>query len=371
VAFRLDDIQDYWITPSQEAVIDIFKADQLPLTIGIIANAFGDDDTIVSYVQQSLQQSFQPPLWDFEIANHGWNHEYFDTFTLSEQENLLSMAIAKTTPLLQPYGFTKFDTFIPPYNAFDSNTITALELYNFKYMTSQTDIDLPPYVYAPGQPFYHWPIGASTDNMDIDYDQGVSWTLTLSQIQDQIANYGFSVVMMHPQEYSNLDVDANPTDTVNQTMINNLKTLIQQVQSLGIKMVSVRNIETTFNPTSTSTSTTGASPRTTGSTTASRPLTTGSTTASRPLTTGSHQSTTGARSITTGSNPLTTGANHPATTGTSTSTSTSGSGACTTGNMQCLTSTTYQTCAHNVWGPSQPCGTGLQCHASGNYIYCY
>jgi len=67
--------------------------------------------------------------------------------------------------------------------------------------------------------------------------------------------------------------------------------------------------------------------------------------------------------------PISTGA--PATPVSSSSSSSGDSTSCTTGYMRCMTSETYQTCAHSAWGPSQSCGRGTSCHPSGNYIYCY
>lgn len=70
----------------------------------------------------------------------------------------------------------------------------------------------------------------------------------------------------------------------------------------------------------------------------------------------------------------------PASTSTSTTgvkatpTSSSGSpqsGSCTTGNMKCLTSETYSTCSFGAWAAAQSCQTGVTCHPSGSYIYCY
>lgn len=51
VAFRLDDIQDYWISTSQQAVMGLFQQQNLPLTIGIIGNYFGADASMVNFVQ--------------------------------------------------------------------------------------------------------------------------------------------------------------------------------------------------------------------------------------------------------------------------------------------------------------------------------
>lgn len=74
-------------------------------------------------------------------------------------------------------------------------------------------------------------------------------------------------------------------------------------------------------------------------------------------------------STSTSTSTSTTGQALPSSTSTTTTTGPS-TQPCTTGNMQCASSTTYQTCANSQWGVSQSCGVGLVCSPSGNYIYC-
>jgi len=109
-----------------------------------------------------------------------------------------------------------------------------------------------------------------------------------------------------------------------------------------------------------------------------------------PVTTGkATKVTTGkeATKVTTGkaSKATTSRVISPTSTSSSTSTSTSSSstststgqatGSCTLGEMQCLTENTYQSCGNGVSGPawsvSQSCQTGLSCHQTGIYVYCY
>ena len=49
-----------------------------------------------------------------EIASHGWNHEYFSTFSLADQTTLLSESKAKIESLYP--SAAPLATFIPPFN---------------------------------------------------------------------------------------------------------------------------------------------------------------------------------------------------------------------------------------------------------------
>jgi hypothetical protein len=70
VAFRLDDIQDYYLHDVQIELMDTFERRDLDLTVGIIGNYFGDDPVMVSYIKERVKGD--PRI---EIANHGWNYE--------------------------------------------------------------------------------------------------------------------------------------------------------------------------------------------------------------------------------------------------------------------------------------------------------
>lgn len=65
VAFRLDDIQDYFLNQVQVEVMEAFDRRNASLTVGVIANYFGDDPAIVSYVKGRAGDP------SFEVANHG------------------------------------------------------------------------------------------------------------------------------------------------------------------------------------------------------------------------------------------------------------------------------------------------------------
>jgi hypothetical protein len=60
VAFRLDDIQDSWITAAQMEIISTFKEFNIPLSVGIIANSFGTDATMVQFIKDNMDLYLTP-----------------------------------------------------------------------------------------------------------------------------------------------------------------------------------------------------------------------------------------------------------------------------------------------------------------------
>ena len=187
VVFRLDDIQDFWLSSVQQTLISTFRTQKVPLTIGIIANQFGLDTTLVNYIGQSMTDT----AWEFEIADHGYNHEDFTTFTYDQQLALLQNA---TTKIKSLYPTVKLQSFIPPFNAWNNNTVTALSKVGLTYMSSQIELDPPPYSFTT-QSLFRFPEGAQTDIEDTNlaYSIGVTADATMAQVKSQVATYGFAV----------------------------------------------------------------------------------------------------------------------------------------------------------------------------------
>jgi len=190
IAFRLDDLQDYWITAGQEAIVDLFNSRKLPLTIGIISNAFGLDTAHVTHIVNASKSGY------IEVASHGYNHEDFTTFAAADQVTLLSESIAQ----IKTYFGITVTTFVPPYNAWNADTISAMQANQITVFSSEEDLDMPPF--PSGTP-YHYPIGADTSYTDATwtwyYPQASS--VVVSEINAQIKRDGYAAIMMHPMEF--------------------------------------------------------------------------------------------------------------------------------------------------------------------------
>jgi hypothetical protein len=142
-------------------------------------------------------------------------------FTYDEQYELLHDGTAATEKLLN----VKIDSFIPPFNAFNNDTLNAAKALNFNYFSSQTNIDVGPWP-LENQTFYRFPVGASTST----FGSGIPVTadVTWAQIQQQLAANGFSGVMIHPQDFSE-SINGTLVNVVNQTQLAQLRTLLQKV----------------------------------------------------------------------------------------------------------------------------------------------
>lgn len=189
IAFRLDDIQDYYISNAQKAVVDLFREFELPLTIGVIGNKIGQDATMVNYLREAMWD----PNFEMEISNHGFNHESFPSFTLEQQTKLINDSNHAISRALTTGPIA---TFIPPFNEFNEDTITALVTLGMTHFSSQVQLDvIRPYPLS-GQTLYRLPIGAATNNLQNNaYFEGIPHQDTWAQIQQQLTQDGFAAGM--------------------------------------------------------------------------------------------------------------------------------------------------------------------------------
>jgi len=112
VAFRFDDVQDFWLNDVQIQLMNTFVENNIPLTIGIVTNSFGNDSKILEFVKQQNNKK------NFEIASHGIENIPFTEFSKDEQESKLQESVQKIKEELDV--ITKI--FIPPQNRFNEDT---------------------------------------------------------------------------------------------------------------------------------------------------------------------------------------------------------------------------------------------------------
>lgn len=234
VAFRFDDIQDYYLNKVQMEVIDTFQKKDSSLTIGVIGNYFGNDQTIVNFLKEKLKDN-NPQL---EIVNHGWNHEDFTKFNKNEQSELIKKTNEKLSNTLGVIS----SGFITPFNTVNNDTLIALHENNIQYVSANVTADRPPYNIKNGA-LYHFPGTAFTGDLNSDNTRwyGTTHKETFAQIQGSLINYGFAVVTLHPQEYSVRD-GLNYKNEVDYNQIHELEMLIDEIRNNGLKIVTIKEI---------------------------------------------------------------------------------------------------------------------------------
>lgn len=236
VIFRLDDIQSYFLEPTQLKIMRTFEAKDVALTIGVIAGSLVDSphsDALYSIMSNLGEKG--------EVACHSMTHSNFTSLSLDEQKEELSDCRDK---LMTLFPGKEINTFIPPYNEFNNDTLEAMREESYSILSSRsTNYSIPNgSCYNEGGNFdeddiVDLPVGASTG--------GFGPTLVLQSAQtvfDQIKNQldyngqNWSVVMMHPQEFST-------GNEVNLDAIATLNELIDMCESSGYEMVTFSQLK--------------------------------------------------------------------------------------------------------------------------------
>ena len=234
VAFRLDDIQDFFLSQAQQSVISTFEQKNTPLTIGMIGSVVGTDQKLISIINDGVSKDL------IEIANHSWHHDIYTKMTKAEQDTDIKNTNKKISDL---FGVTP-TTFIPPQNLYNNDTISVLKENGFTHISHGEIgvVDDPPKFQKSS--FYYFPMFAYTARLNADTGrwEQQSNDQILERINDSIFNYGYAVVMMHPNEFSALENGAY-ANKVNATKINELGSLLDRIKSDGIKILPIKSIQ--------------------------------------------------------------------------------------------------------------------------------
>lgn len=195
VAFRLDDIQDHFTRDAQKDLIDMFLTEKVPLTIGVIGGYLHDDNDLIQFLQKAVSSG------TIEVANHSWDHKDHSAKTSNEQKD----SIVKTNERIKELFNTPIKTFIPPENAFNDDTLSAMKAAGLTHLSGSMFVraDTPPYPLKDGDSIFHFPQTSFVSNVDTSTGKWEIFTneRVLEMISASTKQYGFAVVSIHPVAY--------------------------------------------------------------------------------------------------------------------------------------------------------------------------
>lgn len=235
IAFRLDDVQDYFLNYVQMEIIRVFQDSGTGLTIGIIGNNFGNDTGIVSFVNQTVHK---PGRNNLEIANHGWDHENFTLYGQDEQYQRMKKTNDKIDKLLN----VTIRGFLAPYNQIDYGTIIATEKNKMNYISS--DLNSYNTLVHETNVTNHLIQGMTslpeTLSVGALNPTGNNWELNsnleiITKIKDSLKTFGSAIITLHPMNYA-IKNGPNLENRINGSRINDLAVLLKDVSEEGWKV---------------------------------------------------------------------------------------------------------------------------------------
>jgi len=249
VIFRIDDVSDSHAS-SSIAVMNLFLAENKPLTLGIVMNHTGRNPALVEKILEGKNKGL------FELALHGYDHAYYTKLSPQEQLGQLYDANQRMHDL---FG-NPADVFIPPYDVFNNYTIDAMDKlgiriisagdwdYGTEFGNSQyklfyandavvDDKDNDPSKDNINSRVIHIPRDAGFESFDAPQPTLVPIKQILNETNSHIQIFGYSVIVMHPESFQVMQ-NGKYTKTVDDREINNLKTLIDSIKSKNIHITS-------------------------------------------------------------------------------------------------------------------------------------
>ena len=238
--------------------MNLFLAENEPLTLGIVMNHIGRNQTLMEKILEGKDKGL------FELALHGYDHLYYTKLSPQEQLNQLSSANER----MQDMFGKPSKVFIPPYDAFNNYTIDAMTKLGIRIISAGG------FMY-PNSGIAKYPIFSVNDgdgvvvagvvvagngnssgigdnnNQTIHIprstgfesfgENGKPTKVPIAQIlndtDSHISKYGYSVIVLHPTSFLIMQ-NGKYTKTVDQNEINSLKTLIESIKSKNIHIIS-------------------------------------------------------------------------------------------------------------------------------------
>lgn len=235
VAFRLDDVQDWYLRNPQVEIMKLFQQKKADLTVGIIGGFFGTDPHLIDYLKTRIASDF-PTL---EIASHSWNNQRLTDLTKNDQRTLLLKTNEKIHDVL---GVTP-KVLTAPQNLFDDNTLALLPEIGLTHITAHIEeTHSPPYL-LEDLTTYYFPANTQTAKLNPtqNFWESQDRSLIRKEVHSFLSEYGYAVVMMHPYEFAVTDLGVY-TGEANMQMIAEVGKLIDELTDDGIKLVTISEI---------------------------------------------------------------------------------------------------------------------------------
>jgi peptidoglycan/xylan/chitin deacetylase (PgdA/CDA1 family) len=246
VVFRMDDIQDYWLQAGALTPMDLFMSKNQSLSLGLIMNDIGNDSKVTGKVQEGVQKGL------FELALHGWDHIDYTELSEEEQKDSLQKANEKMQKL---FGTTS-DIFMPPLFNFNNATLKSMNDLGLKILSSSASTE---YDFNQNRSLFNLNEKNDDSNMNQEIYHLPATTFfktynatavtaknpiekILSDVTQNIAKYGYSVILFHPQDFMKLDENGKFTNVVEEKEVQDLSRLIDSVLSKNISIASFSKI---------------------------------------------------------------------------------------------------------------------------------
>ena len=187
VVIRVDDIQDYAFREAQLFLLNHSVENKVPLSLAVIPKVFGEDKELVDAVKEAAFSGS-------EVAVHGWEHENLSEYTFSEQKLRLLEGII----VLEESLGVQVNVLVPPMFSYNDDTVKAMEETGCTVVSGLTEFHEPGWV---SEKVFSVPATVELCDFSDSTWKMKSRSAVMSELQASIDEYGYVLIVTHPQEF--------------------------------------------------------------------------------------------------------------------------------------------------------------------------
>ncbi len=228
VAFKIDNLQDFWLNDVQNNLINTFSENKVPVTVSILGKFFGSDPKTIDFLKQQIQDK------RIEVAIRGWELVDHSLYETEEQ----SSSIEQTNNQISKKLGISAEIFSPPFGKFNNHTTNALKQNNISYVSTMITTDTPNLKSNPR----HIPETSYLPNLldDDPFLQGTVVEKMMLKIEDQQKKYGYALISTQPSDFAIHDGEFK--NQINEDKIKLLEELINNLKKNNIKIILLTDI---------------------------------------------------------------------------------------------------------------------------------
>ncbi|MDE1871666.1 MAG: DUF2334 domain-containing protein [Candidatus Micrarchaeota archaeon] len=226
VVLRMDDVQKFAFDNASIAIIsDVAIQRNLPMVVGVIPNNISADARMTNYL---ISVEKNPKV---EIDQHGTYHtpNEWNMTNMTYNQTLALMELGNSD-LVTALGVHPI-TFVPPYDAYDSNALRAMNALGFKVVSaSQGDNNFTSNVTRIG---YTIAVRETDENLQSSNNSLASTNEIINGCESKFKTGNICVILIHPQDYIVVR-NGSYTHRLNTTSIAQFNNMLDGLQALNV-----------------------------------------------------------------------------------------------------------------------------------------
>lgn len=228
IILRLDDAGAWHYDEEVPKIAEDVTSRNLSLVIAVIPANISNDKVFLAYMRELLKNP------NIEVAQHGYAHteEEFKDVNLEQAKELIQQGKEEIIKELKVVPIT----FVPPYNVYSDETVTALKEENFKAILGDNE----EYDTLQQQTGDLIKLGYTTATFNFSTNESIPVNKIIQDCNKSLQEKGYCEIMIHPQDFLTTKSSDSPRvlDLVKYT---EFLRLLDELQELKANTITPKN----------------------------------------------------------------------------------------------------------------------------------